>query len=115
MRRFRIPLVQHPARRKTYTALAIPCQKRSSVCLPMLSVRHISSHRSLSESQCPLHHHSIIDLHPLQPQLALRNVDLAHQLRVGLGHVVEGQHAVAELEEQEGAEGNEGPEGELFG
>lgn len=46
-------------------------------------------------------------------QLNLRRLDLAHQLLVRLGAVVEGQHAPAEAEEQVRAEGDEGPEGEL--
>lgn len=56
---------------------------------------------------------SIVHLHPLQPQLALRNVNLAHQLRVRLGHIVEREHAVAEFGEEESAEGDEEPEWEL--
>lgn len=46
------------------------------------------------------------------PQLHLGHLDLAHQLLVRLGGVVEGQDAPAEADEQVGAEGDEGPEGQ---
>lgn len=46
------------------------------------------------------------------PQLPLGDLDLAHELVVGLGDVVEGQDAPAEADEQVGAEGDEGPEGQ---
>lgn len=46
------------------------------------------------------------------PQLPLGDLDLAHELFVGLGDVVEGQDAPAEADEQVGAEGDEGPEGQ---
>lgn len=46
-------------------------------------------------------------------QLDLGRLDLAHQFVVGLGHVIEGQHAPAEADEEVRAEGNEGPEREL--
>lgn len=46
------------------------------------------------------------------PQLDLGHLDLAHELFVGLGGVVEGQDAPAEADKQVGAEGDEGPEGQ---
>ncbi|KAL2279268.1 hypothetical protein FJTKL_13629 [Diaporthe vaccinii] len=46
------------------------------------------------------------------PQLPLGDLDLAHELVVRLGDVVEGQDAPAEADEQVGAEGDEGPEGQ---
>lgn len=55
-----------------------------------------------------------IDLHSLQPQLTLCNINFAHQLLVGVWDIVEGEHAVAQFEKEEGAEGDEGPEGELW-
>lgn len=57
----------------------------------------------------------LVDIDALGPQIRARNVDLLHQLGVGGRHVVEGEDAVAELEEEVGAEGDEGPEGELGG
>lgn len=58
---------------------------------------------------------ALVDVDALAPQIRAREVDLLHQLGVGGGHVVEGEDAVAELEEEVGAEGDEGPEGELWG
>lgn len=49
---------------------------------------------------------------PQLPQLPLGDLDLAHELVVRLGDVVEGQDAPAEADEQVGAEGDEGPEGQ---
>lgn len=46
-------------------------------------------------------------------QVSLGLLDLSHELLVRLRHVVEGNDAPAETEEEEGAKGNEGPEGEL--
>lgn len=48
------------------------------------------------------------------PQLDLGGLDLAHELLMGGGDVVEGQHAPAEEDEEVGAEGDEGPEGKLL-
>ena len=57
----------------------------------------------------------LVDVDALLPQVLLREVDLDHELLVRLGHVVEGQDAPAEGEEEVGAEGDEDPEGELAG
>lgn len=57
---------------------------------------------------------SLVDVDATRAQVFLRQLDLGHDLLVRLGHVVEGQHAPAETEEQVGAEGDEQPEGELF-
>lgn len=48
-----------------------------------------------------------------RPQLDLCLRNLAHQLLVRVGNIVESQHAPAEAEEEECAEGDEEPEGEL--
>lgn len=48
------------------------------------------------------------------PQVLLSELDLGHELLVRLGHVVEGHDVPAEPEEEVGAEGDEGPEGELL-
>lgn len=47
------------------------------------------------------------------PQVRLGQFDLLHELLVRLGHVVEGEDAPAEAEEEECAERYEGPEGKL--
>ena len=51
------------------------------------------------------------DLDPIKA--ARSGLDLADELVVGLGAVVEGEHAPAEAGEEVGAQGDEGPEGEL--
>lgn len=56
----------------------------------------------------------LVDVDAPRPEVLLREVDLLHQLLVGLGHVVEGEDAPAEGEEEVGAEGDEDPEGELL-
>lgn len=48
------------------------------------------------------------------PEVRLGQVNLGHQLLVGLGHVVERHDVPAEAEEQVRTEGDEGPEGKLF-
>lgn len=48
------------------------------------------------------------------PQLDLGELDLAHDLGVRGGDVVEGEHAPAEAGEEVCPEGDEGPERELF-
>lgn len=52
-----------------------------------------------------------INPHPLQ--LHPRLINLRHQLLMCLRNIVECEHAIAELEEEVCAEGNEGPEGKL--
>lgn len=46
-------------------------------------------------------------------QVDLGHVNLLHELLVRVGHVVEGEDAEAEAEEEDGAKGDEGPKGEL--
>jgi hypothetical protein len=50
-----------------------------------------------------------IDVNPACPEVLLRKLYLFHDLRVCLGYVVEGEDAPAELEEEVGAKGDEGP------
>ncbi len=52
-----------------------------------------------------------IHLYTLLLQFRSRLINLLHKLRVCIGHVVEGEDAVAEFEKEEGTEGDEGPEG----
>lgn len=54
-----------------------------------------------------------INFHAFPRQVLPRFLYLLHQFVVGFGHIVKGEDAPAELEEQEAAEGDEGPEGEL--
>lgn len=54
-----------------------------------------------------------INFHAFPSQVLPRFLYLLHQFVVGFGHIVKGEDAPAELEEQEAAEGDEGPEGEL--
>jgi hypothetical protein len=49
------------------------------------------------------------------PEVDLGQLNLLHQLLVRRGNIVEGKDAPAETEEEECAERNEGPEGELYG
>ena len=58
--------------------------------------------------------HTSIHLNTLLLEFHFRLIDLFHKLLVCIGHVVEGEDAVAEFEEEEGAEGDEGPEGQLY-
>lgn len=46
------------------------------------------------------------------PQVRLGQLDLPHDLLVGLGNVVEGQYAPAQAGEEVCAEGDQGPEGQ---
>lgn len=55
----------------------------------------------------------LVHVHPLAPQVLSRHVNLLHQLCVRGGDIVECEDAVAELEEEVCAEGDEGPEWEL--
>lgn len=54
-----------------------------------------------------------INFHAFPRQILPRFLYLLHQLVVGFGHIVKGEDAPAELEQQEAAEGDEGPEGKL--
>lgn len=56
---------------------------------------------------------SLVDSDTHLSQFGLGLVNLGHELLVCLRHVVEGEDAPAEAEEEECAEGDEGPEGEL--
>lgn len=58
--------------------------------------------------------HISIHIHTLALQIFPRLLNLRHQLLVGLRNVVEGENSVAEFAQEIGAEGDEGPEGELF-
>ena len=55
----------------------------------------------------------LVHINAKSPQVRLGQFDLLHELLVRLGHVVEGEDAPAEAEEEECAERNEGPEGKL--
>jgi len=55
-----------------------------------------------------------IDLDTLQPELRLCNVDLSHQFRVRLRHIIERHNIVSKLEEEKRAKGDNGPERELY-
>lgn len=57
---------------------------------------------------------SLVDSDAHLSQFGLGLVNLGHELLVRLRHVVEGEDAPAEAEEEECAEGDEGPEGELL-
>lgn len=57
---------------------------------------------------------SLVDSDTHLSQFGLGLVNLSHELLVRLWHVVEGEDAPAEAEEEECAEGDEGPEGELW-
>lgn len=57
------------------------------------------------------------DLVDVDTELAKVNfgqVNLLHQLFVCIGNIVEGKDAETEAEKEEGAKGDEGPEGKLF-
>lgn len=58
--------------------------------------------------------HISIHIHTLALQIFPRLLNLRHQLLVGLRNVIEGENSVAEFAQEIGAEGDEGPEGELF-
>lgn len=58
--------------------------------------------------------HTSIHIHTLALQIFPRLLNLRHQLLVGLRNVVEGENSIAEFAQEVGAEGDEGPEGELF-
>jgi len=47
------------------------------------------------------------------PEIHLCLIDLLHELVVCFRHIVEGEDAVAELEEEECAEGDDGPDWQL--
>jgi len=57
---------------------------------------------------------NLVHIHPLAPQVLSRHVNLLHQLCVRGGDIVEREDAVAELKEEICAEGDEGPEWELW-
>ena len=56
---------------------------------------------------------SLVDSDAHLSQFGLGLVNLGHELLVRLRHVVEGEDAEAEAEEEDGAKGDEGPKGEL--
>ena len=57
---------------------------------------------------------NLINVHTLSSQILPRQLNLLHELRMRLGHIVECEDAVSEIEEEECAEGDEGPEWQLF-
>jgi hypothetical protein len=57
---------------------------------------------------------SLVDIHAQLPQVGLGLVDLSHKLLVRFGNIVKGEDTPAETEEEESAEGDEGPEGKLI-
>lgn len=57
----------------------------------------------------------LVDINTQLPQIRLGQINLLHKFLVRGGDVVEGEDAPTQTEEQECAEGHEGPEGELFG
>ncbi|KAK3118012.1 hypothetical protein LTR53_000048 [Teratosphaeriaceae sp. CCFEE 6253] len=61
---------------------------------------------ALSFLNAPSHPTPSVDVHPLLPELHARVLDLRDELAVRGGDVVEGQHAVAQLGEEVGAEGH---------
>lgn len=56
----------------------------------------------------------LVDIDAELAQIRLGQLDLGHELLVGLGHVVESHDVPTQTKEQVGAEGNEGPEGKLM-
>lgn len=69
--------------------------------IPLVQLRHVYHARYLVHVNAQL------------PQIDLGQLNLLHELLVRRGDIVEGEDAPAETEEEERAEGNEGPEGEL--
>jgi hypothetical protein len=57
---------------------------------------------------------NLVHIYPLALQVLSRHVNLLHQLCVRRGDIVEREDAVAELEEEICAEGDESPEWELW-
>ena len=53
----------------------------------------------------------LVDVDALFPEIGPRLVNFAHQFVVCIGHVVEGEDAPAQLEEEVRAKGYNGPEG----
>lgn len=56
----------------------------------------------------------LVDIDTEVSEVSLGEIDFGHELLVSIGDVVEGHDAEAETEEQQRAEGDEGPEGELL-
>lgn len=56
-----------------------------------------------------------VDIDAELSQISLGQVDFLHELLVRLRNVVESKNAPAETEEEDGTEGDEGPEGKLDG
>lgn len=71
----------------------------------------LSCHFALSCNKNP---HVSIHIHTLALQIFPRLLNLRHQFLVGLRDVVEGEDSVAEFPQEIGAEGDEGPEGEVW-
>jgi len=54
----------------------------------------------------------IQNLHTLRSQILLRHLNFSHQFCMGGWHIIEGEDAVAEFEEEVRAKGDKGPERE---
>lgn len=67
----------------------------------------------MSESLASAAHAHLVDINAHLSQVQLGKLNLTHELLMSLGDVVEGEDTEAEAEEEDGAEGNEGPPGEL--
>lgn len=109
-----------PKRSRAYLAPAANHHASVSLChviAPKATNRQLRAGGVLSNlhsrlSFCPCLSAPLVHGDAQLPQLPLGDLDLAHELVVGLGDVVEGQDAPAEADEQVGAEGDEGPEGQ---
>lgn len=58
--------------------------------------------------------YGLVDIDTELAKVDLGLVNLLHQLLVCIGNIVESKDAETEAEEEEGAKGDEGPEGKLF-
>ena len=86
---------------------------RSSIA-SFLASADVPHHTHLHKSpQTPKPHSPSINLNTLLLQLPFSLPNLLHQLLVRIRHIIERENAVAEFEKEEGAEGDEGPEGKL--
>lgn len=69
-------------------------------CLSLFQLRHVC--------------HDLVHVNAKLPKIDLGQLNLLHQLLVRCGNIVESEDAPAKTEEEERAEGNEGPEWELL-
>lgn len=56
----------------------------------------------------------LIHTNTLGLQIRPRSLNLPHQFLVSLRHIIKSEDAISEFEKEVRAEGNEGPEGELW-